>query len=136
MREAIEGTRGPASRPVYSDECRAIQKPEARVELRKVVGRPVWAEYIGGGGGTGSLATASDDTVRLTIYHQAYDGAKNYHEIPGPFVPYMLRAIRNNFEKLTAEAISILEQDMKAAAKEASEELAAIMRDAGISPES
>ena len=91
-------------------------------------------EYHGGGGGIGDLASAHNDKLNLTIYHQPSDGATNYHEIPKEFVPYMLKAIRNEFKSLATKAIEMMEADLKKAADEARTEYAGLMKSAGLEP--
>ena len=89
-------------------------------------------EFRGGGGGVGHLASQHNDKIMLTIYHQASDGATNYHEIPMEFVPYMMKSIRKNFEAIAKEAIEMMEADLKKAAEEARAEYAGLMEAAGI----
>lgn len=53
----------------------------------------------GGGVGLGQsfeLGSVCKATGTLTIYHQAYDGAKNYHEIEKDYIPYLDDAIKHH----------------------------------------
>jgi hypothetical protein len=49
--------------------------------------------------------------ISTIIYYQYSDGAKNYHENQY-FDKFLGQAVRNNFDALAKEALSLMEQDI------------------------
>ena len=92
-------------------------------------------EYTGGGGGVGSLRYASLDTREMktpTIYHQAYDGARNYHPAPKEFLKYLDAEIRSRFPEILAAARGAQAEKLKELAAEARQEHEDLMVESGL----
>ena len=92
--------------------------------------------YRGGGGGIGELRS-----VRLakgegspTIYHQASDGATNYHAMPLSLSAHMEEAIKANFGRLLADALARQGAALKDSAAGAVREHAYLLEAAGLVP--
>jgi len=90
-----------------------------------LIGKP----YHGGGGGVGAI---SGVTFNATVYHQEYDGATNYHDVPDGLKIALAKAIRRNFKTLLAEALDQMQQEKKALAAKALEEQKLLMAEAGL----
>ena len=86
-------------------------------------------KYNGGGGGTGNIASL---TISTRIYHQEYDGATNYHEIPEVFGKYLAKTVLKNFDKLKQEALDLMEADRLDLARKTEEEHKFLMKEAGL----
>lgn len=90
-----------------------------------LIGKP----YHGGGGGIGDITGV---TLNVTVYHQAYDGATNYHEVPDALKVELAKAVRRNFKTLLAEAQEAMQVEKKALAAKALEEQSKLMTEAGL----
>ena len=75
--------------------------------------------YSGGRGGTGNVCNA---TVTLDIYHQKYDGAMNYHNMPHELRGFIERIVIQRGVELIDEALAVMRMDLRAAAKQATDE--------------
>lgn len=77
-------------------------------------------EYFGGTRGEGNqygeIISASG---HLTIYHQEYDGATNYHEMDKNFDYLLSAAMKTNGHLLVKEMREILSKELEAAKAEA-----------------
>jgi hypothetical protein len=92
-------------------------------------------EYTGGGGGIGYLYNcnlATEDLSTPTIYHQAYNGAKNYHGAPRDFLRHLEKAISQKFEELLAMALVHQDNELKEAAQKAVEVHEKLLHEAGL----
>lgn len=89
----------------------------------------IGAEYAGGGGGTGQLRSID---VEAVVYHQAYNGAPNYHDIPEELKRALNSAVRANAKMLFSQAFEALEEKRKALAADALAEHGRLMDEAGI----
>lgn len=69
-------------------------------------------KYRGGGGGIGEIRAM---TVSICIYHQASDGAANYHRDNKPLNSALSRAAMEIGQDLVKRAIELLEADVAAA---------------------
>lgn len=95
-------------------------------EWFELIGKP----YNGGGGGIGKLHSVTLDSRNPpTIYHQAYNGATNYHYMPDVMKPYVEQIIKNNFKELFEKAFKLFEQDVSNKAEEAKREYESISSD-------
>jgi hypothetical protein len=90
-----------------------------------LIGKP----YHGGGGGVGEITGI---TLNVTVYHQEYDGATNYHDVPDALKVELARAVRRNFKTLLAEAQEAMQMEKKVLATRALEEQSKLMAEAGI----
>ena len=100
------------------------------LELTKKWLALIGSRYEGGGGGIGRLNGVH---TRFAIYHQAYDGATNYHEIPNnDFQLALDRAVYNNLKEIIKTAVSTMETNLKELAVYAKAEADAIAKDAGL----
>lgn len=79
------------------------------------------SEYRGGGGGKGFIAHTTK--CKPVIYHQATNGATNYHDAPNEFAPYLDKALAHHAKEVISTAMAYLDADILAAAKDASDEL-------------
>ena len=86
-------------------------------EWYELVGKP----YIGGGGGIGKLHSITFDGGKFspTVYHQAYNGATNYHQMPSKLLPYFEQVIKNNFRDLFTKAMKLYSEDIEKCAVQA-----------------
>ena len=77
-------------------------------------------EYFGGtrgkGGEYGRVISANGT---LTIYHQEYDGATNYHDIPNEYKSVLSVAMQNKSAILIEEMRRILQKNLTEAKEEA-----------------
>lgn len=89
-------------------------------EWYELVGKP----YIGGGGGIGKLHSITFDGGKFspTVYHQAYNGATNYHQMPKELFPYFEQVIKNNFRDLFTKAMEMYSVDIEKCAVQAKRE--------------
>ena len=92
--------------------------------------------YFGGGGGIGALRSVliANDESSLTIYHQAYDGAANYLDMPLSLATHMEEAIKANFSRLLADALARQEAALKDFAAHAVREHSYLLEAAGLAP--
>lgn len=82
----------------------------------------IGAEYSGGcRSGVRERGRITSINVQPTVYHQAYDGATNYHEAPKELQAALEKVVIRRFSELYAEAITILHEEKAKAAKEAHE---------------
>lgn len=81
--------------------------------------------YSGGGGGTGEFVNPH---ITLTIYHQAYDGATNYHDAPKELQFYLKKQIEKCSHLIAAQAIAEMKEDLKKLAELAKAEAEEILR--------
>jgi hypothetical protein len=70
--------------------------------------------YDGGGGGTGRLHGVKFQKVEL--YYQALDGAKNYHQPPDSFIPYLEKSTEILFTQILELALGLQKEDLRLAA--------------------
>lgn len=91
--------------------------------------------YRGGGGGTGHLVSLKlvGGEAAPTIYHQYSDSAKNYHQCPHALLPHLEAAAKSMFPMILEVAIKRQAEALQELAKDAREEHAALMLDAGLS---
>ncbi len=90
----------------------------------------IGARYEGGGGGTGYVHGVHTE---FTIYHQAYDGATNYHEMPNrDFQIELDRAVYNHLKEIIKSAISEMEKNLSELAVFAKAEAETITKDTGL----
>jgi len=90
----------------------------------------IGARYEGGGGGTGHIHGVR---TKFAIYHQAYDGATNYHEIPNnDFQMELDRAVYNSLKETIKTAVSEMEKNLSELAVFAKAEAEAITKDTGL----
>tara|TARA_R110001632_G_scaffold117287_1_gene229273 strand:- start:436 stop:777 length:342 start_codon:yes stop_codon:yes gene_type:complete len=85
-----------------------------------------WADligkkYLGGNGGTGFVTHPSLGSDCISIYHQACDGATNYHKVPNKST---VSALKNaiDWEKSISRAIETMEEDIEELKREAKRE--------------
>jgi hypothetical protein len=79
----------------------------------------IGAKYAGGGGGTGEIR---EIVASICIYHQASDGAANYHKDNKPLNAALSRAAMEIGPSLVRRAIELLEADVAAAKQAAADE--------------
>ena len=93
------------------------------------------AKYYGGTSGKGEigrlvyLSLSKIEREIPTIYYQYADGDKNYHKCPHSFLPYLAKAIKNNFSTILAEAIKLETEEIVKVAKEVRKEYDNILED-------
>lgn len=87
------------------------------------------APYHGGGGGIGALTMLK---AEMKIYHQAYNGATNYHEPPELMRKAIERQISLRFKDIVSGALADLSKQREALAAKAQEEHASLMVEAGL----
>jgi len=93
-----------------------------------LLGKP----YDGGGGGTGNIP-AHGVTVKFDIYHQPYDGATNYNEIPNRDTQEALnKAVYEKLPKLIGIALADMEKKLGELAIKARVEADAILGDTAL----
>lgn len=97
----------------YFQQKRAALR--AAESWRALIGK----RYSGGGGGTGNVCNA---TVTLTIYHQEYDGATNYHEAPHELLGFVEMIVLQRDVALIDAALAAMREDVRVAAEKASAE--------------
>lgn len=85
--------------------------------------------YSGGGGGIGAV---HEMIASATVYSQAYNGAKNYHEIPDGLKKMLSEIVREKQKELFAEALIRLKAKCDALAKQAVDEHAVLLQEAGL----
>lgn len=93
----------------------------------ELIGQP----YSGGGGGIGKVHSVSigcGDSAP-TIYHQAYNGATNYHYMPIDLKPYVETIIKNDFKGILEKAFKLYEKDLSDLAELAKKEYDDISKD-------
>ncbi len=89
----------------------------------------IGAHYSGGGGGVGKVATAG---ATVTIYHQAYDGAVNYHECPNDEMQGALNdAASIKANEILALALRIMSERVRLKAGYAEKDAKAVMEALG-----
>ena len=96
-------------------------------EWASLIGKP----YSGGGGGIGkivSVALCAGDNAP-TIYHQAYNGATNYHRMPDELRNYLEFAICENVGALIERAFYLQSTELSESAIEAKKEYDLINED-------
>jgi hypothetical protein len=93
-----------------------------------LLGKP----YSGGGGGIGGLRSV--DIRNIEIYHQAYDGANNYHKIEDELKIKLETVIKKNFRMLIEQAMELMENEKKELAQKALDETNMLMEEAGLIP--
>jgi hypothetical protein len=85
--------------------------------------------YHGGGGGVGRLNRV---TATMTIYHQKYDGVRNYHESSKVFNCYLESAIKKHSAMLIAETLNMMDNEKTELAKKALDENKLLTQKAGL----
>lgn len=88
-------------------------------------------EYRGGGGGIGEVRSIY---VKSTVYSQAYDGATNYHDIPGGLAEALSGVVRVEMDRLIRLALDAMVARSKTLAAEAAKEHSELMAAAGLTP--
>lgn len=94
------------------------------------------ARYEGGGGGYGKVSRVA---VRIgpgsapVIYHQAHNGANNYHEMPMALSRHLDAAILDAFPALMEDALRRQKQAVDAIGKEALGEYQELLASVGLS---
>ena len=96
----------------FQQKRRALRDAES---WRALIGK----RYGGGGGGTGNVCKA---VVTLTVYHQEYDGATNYHEAPHELRGFIERIAMQRGVELIDEALAVMRMDVRSAAEKAAGE--------------
>lgn len=93
----------------------------------ELIGQP----YSGGGGGFGVVlsVTLANGNDAPTIYHQAYNGATNYHYMPIDLKPYVETIIKNDFKGILEKAFKLYEKDLSDLAELAKKEYDDISKD-------
>lgn len=84
-------------------------------------------KYSGGGGGYGEITKVN---AIVTVYHQEYDGATNYHEAPKAMREAIEATIREQGGQIIASALARLEAYVRDAAKKAEAEAQAVLDEA------
>lgn len=107
----------------YKKEKRELGYSES---WRDLIGSP----YSGGGGGIGMICNAYIHTI--TVYHQPYDGANNYHEMPESLKPFFNQVLKSEGKSLIDKAVSLQRDTVIRLADECAKELEAAMKDAGL----
>ncbi len=87
------------------------------------------APYSGGGGGIGKVSSLE---AKATIYHQAYNGATNYHDIPKEFIPYFVSAAKLFFPQIIKAAQFAQDEELKEWAAKALAEHGRLIAAAGL----
>lgn len=98
-----------------SNAIQKFQEAKANLEYLKAWASLIGKEYHDGGGGVGSVVRAS---AHLTIYHQASNGATNYHDIPS-CQDYIDRALLEKSGAIIGHAIYLAETRLQEVAREA-----------------
>ena len=76
-----------------------LKNRKAYIEWLDLVGQP----YRGGGGGVGEFHNSRQ------IYHQAYDGATNYHDMPRCIEEYYYKALLSMSADIHKEVLRLLD---------------------------
>ena len=88
----------------------------------------IGSSYKGGGGGIGKVAHTS--CCNIELYHQAYDGATNYHEASGEELKTALNtAFQAKASEIIKDALATMENqrvNLAAAAKSEAESIIAL----------
>ena len=79
----------------------------------------VGKRYEGGGGGYGEVRPP---VVTMTVYHQPYDGATNYHEAPKEMRKCIEQVVLRDSARIIAGALGIMRERVALAAKKATRE--------------
>lgn len=99
-------------------------------ELKNKVARfERWAgllgkEYFGGTSGRGGQygrVVPFETTGKLTIYHQEYDGANNYHEMDKEFEEFLQKAMIQHSQNLIESMRESLNKELEIAKQKAAE---------------
>lgn len=103
------------------------QQQKRRLELFEAWASLIGKEYFGGTRGQGGkYGEVTGATGSLTIYHQAYDGANNYHDLDKDFTGELATAMKANAALLIESVRSSLKYQLERAkvdARKLSEEL-------------
>ena len=110
------------------DEYRAEKKRlNQAIQWAKLIGKP----YNGGGGGVGCLYRA---TASMEIYHQEYNGSKNYHESNEIkcFNDYISEAVKSLGNSVIDIALKMWANRVSELAAQAKVEYDALVQDANL----
>lgn len=94
-------------------------------EWAQKLGRP----YRGGGGGVG---TVHEVDIGVTLHYQHSNGDQNYHKSACEFDNALATVITKHAPALFEEALGHMNEHLKMLAKRAVDEIAGIVKDAGI----
>lgn len=86
-------------------------------------------KYYGGGGGYGKIISAN---LSATIYYQAYNGDKNYHDSDNEINAALSEAVKDCFCHIVENATKKLRMKVEEAAKKAYDENTLLLREAGL----
>lgn len=110
-------------------EIEKYQKAKRELSFAQAWASLIGVPYQGGGGGIGEVVRL---TVQAEVYHQPYNGANNYHDIPPRLAEYISSAVKVNFGKLLADSLAAMDMEVKKLAEIAVKEHAELMDAAGI----
>lgn len=88
-------------------------------------------EYKGGGGGIGRLEkiVIAMDGLSPQVYHQAFNGATNYHCMPPEFKDYVEYAIKQHSKLIMNTALEKMKYDVRMIAEQAKQEYESLLKD-------
>lgn len=101
------------------DNYNLLKSKVARFESwASLIGKEYFGGTRGKGGEYGEITTASGS---LTIYHQAYDGANNYHNLDKEFECVLQLAMKEHGHILIESMRKSLNKELEKARQEAAE---------------